>query len=86
MVPEEMVAWVILSGIGHALSGETHGWRHTACGVFTSPGPVVGRKTVKRVCRKCRRILRETILDPESRERLRTKVQERLKEGGDDGE
>ena len=78
MVPEEMVAWIKLQGIGHALSAEKNGWHMTACNIFTPNGDVVGRKVISRVCRKCRKVLRETILDPESRERLRAAVRDRL--------
>ena len=62
MIEREMVPWLLLSGIGHAMAGEAHGWRHTACRLLTPSGAKVPYSVVNRKCRKCCKVLETAVL------------------------
>jgi hypothetical protein len=59
---EQVPMWLPLRGnIGHAVELSKMGWYLTACGTFTPNGPPTPRRP-KRICRKCRKRLREATL------------------------
>lgn len=50
---EQVKHWLVLRGIGHAVSELNRGWSYTACGSIVSGDPD-STLPPKRICKKCR--------------------------------